>query len=226
MRLGTLISVKQLSEALTKFPRHLRILDTSWHVRTAERDPYAEYIKGHIPEALFFDLEECRDKNTNYDHMLPSPREFENYVGQLGIRNDSHVILYENNASGFYSAPRAWWVFRVFGHYSVSLLDGGFPRWLAEGGRSTQDTYTVGKQVFKANYDSTLVTVLDDILENKKTEKFQLVDARPTGRFDGTENEPSGKIMLFNKNAELLLYILPSERSLVHLLKSIMSRDM
>ena len=217
MRLGTLISVKQLSEALTKFPRHLRILDTSWHPRATERDPYAEYIKGHIPEAQFLDLEECRDKNTNYDHMLPSPREFENYVGQLGIRNDSHVILYENNDSGFYSAPRAWWVFRVFGHHSVSLLDGGFPRWLAEGGRSTQDTYTVGKQVFKANYDSKLVKVLDDILENKKEEKFQLVDARNTGRFEGTENEPSGKkIILCRSKFCLTLCILvgfPHERA-------------
>ena len=192
MKLGTLISVKHLAEALTKFPKHLRILDSSWHQKSTERDPFAEFIRGHIPEAQFFDLEECRDKNSKYEFMLPSPREFENYVGRLGINNDTHVVLYENNESGFYSSPRAWWTFRVFGHHSVSLLDGGFPRWLAEGGRSSKDLYSVDKQIFKAKYDTKLVKTLDDILQNRKDGKFQLVDGRSLARFEGTEDEPSG----------------------------------
>ena len=193
MELRTLISVKQLANALTKFPKPLRILDSSWHLKSKARDPFTEFVHGHIPEAQFFDLEECRDKTSKYDFMLPSRQEFENYVGRLGINNDTHVVLYENNESGFYSSPRAWWTFRVFGHHSVSLLDGGFPRWLAEGRRSSKDLYSVDKQTYKAYYDTKMVKTLDDILQIRKDGDLKLVDARPLARFDGTEDEPSGR---------------------------------
>ena len=193
MKLGTLISVKQLGEALAKFPKNLRVLDSSWHPPAAERDPYAEFIEGHIPGALFFDLEECRDKSSKYDHMLPSPSDFEDYVGHLGINNDTHVVVYENDATGFYSSPRAWWNFRVFGHHSVSILNGGFPRWIAEGRPVTKELHSVKKEIFKAQFNEKLVTSLGTVLENKKDEKFQLVDARSANRYNGIEDEPSGK---------------------------------
>lgn len=192
MKLGTLISVKQLGEALAKFPKNLRVLDSSWHPPAAERDPYAEFIEGHIPGALFFDLEECRDKSSKYDHMLPSPSDFEDYVGHLGINNDTHVVVYENDATGFYSSPRAWWNFRVFGHHSVSILNGGFPRWIAEGRPVTKELHSVKKEIFKAQFNEKLVTSLGTVLENKKDEKFQLVDARSANRYNGIEDEPSG----------------------------------
>lgn len=191
MKLGTLVNVKQLVEALAKSPKHLRVLDSSWHPGS-ERDPFAEYIKGHIPEALFFDLEECRDKNSKYEHMLPDPSEFERYVGHLGIKNDTHVVLYENNAGGMYSAPRAWYNFRVFGHNSVSILNGGLPRWIAEGQPVSKETYSVQKESYKANFNPDLVVSVEKIMDNLKARKFQLADARPRARFAGKENEPSG----------------------------------
>ena len=193
MKLGTLITVKQLVDTLAKFPKSLKVLDSSWHAVSSGRDPFAEYIAGHIPGALFFDLDECRDKSSKYDHMLPSPSDFEHYIGHLGIKNDTHVVLYENNNSGFYSAPRAWYNFRAFGHNSVSLLNGGFPRWIAEGHPTTQETYIVPKEKYRANFNPDFVKSLGQVLENIKNEKFQLADARSSARFTGVEDEPSGK---------------------------------
>ena len=193
MKLGTLITVKQLIEAITKFPKNIRVLDSSWHPVATGRDPFAEYIAGHIPGAQFFDLEECRDKESTYDHMLPSPSDFEYYISHLGIRNDMHVILYENNNAGFYSAPRAWYNFRAFGHQSISLLNGGLPRWIAEGQSITKETYTVPKEKYKANFNPDVVISLGQILENLRNEKFQVADARSSARFTGLEDEPSGK---------------------------------
>ena len=193
MKLGNLITVKQLVEALAKFPKNIRVLDSSWHPIAAERDPFAEYIAGHIPDAQFFDLEECRDKSSKYDNTLPPPSDFENYIGHLGIKNDTHVILYENNSSGFYSAPRAWYNFRAFGHQSISLLNGGLPRWIAEGQSISTGTYTVQKEKYKANFNPDFVVFLGQILENLNNEKFQLADARTRARFAGLEDEPSGR---------------------------------
>ena len=124
--------------------------------------------------------------------MLPSPADFEYYVGNLGIRNDTHVILYENNNSGFYSAPRAWYNFRAFGHQSISLLNGGLPRWIAEGQSITKETCIVPKEKYKANFNADIVISLGQILDILKNEKCQLADARPEGRFTGLDDEPTG----------------------------------
>lgn len=193
MNLGTLISVKELSEALSKdFPQNLIVLDASWHQPATKRVGRDEFQDEHIPGAQFFDLEECRDKTSEYEFMLPTASEFEEYVGKLGIKNDTHVVLYENQASGFYSSPRAWYVFRVFGHQPVSILNGGLPRWKAEGEPVTTDIPSLEKQVYKAEYNPELVKSTENILDNMKDEKFQVVDARSVGRFTGAENEPSG----------------------------------
>ena len=193
MDLGVLITVTQLSEALEKFPDRVKVLDASWHQPITERDGLAEYKDRHIPVAQFFDLEECRDKSSDYEFMLPTPSEFENYVGNLGIGNDDHVVLYEDEESGFYSSPRVWWLFRVFGHESVSILNGGLTRWVAEGKDVSKEIAVVDKKTFKANYNPSLVRCLEDILQNMKDAKYQVVDTRSVGRFTGAENEPTGK---------------------------------
>ena len=194
MKLGTLITVKQLAEALAKYSKNIRILDSSWHPLATGRDPFDEYLAGHIPGAQFFDhLEECRDASSRYHHMLPPPADFEDYVGHMGIRNDMHVVLYENNASGFYSAPRAWYLFRAFGHNSVSLLDGGLPRWIAEGQPISKEEISVPREKYKSRFNPDFVVSLEQILENLNNKKFQIADTRSRPRFAGLEHEPSGR---------------------------------
>ena len=190
MKLSTLISVKQLTEALLKSPKNLRILDSSWHLPTMDRNPYVEYIKGHIPGALFFDIDYYSDRNSKYDHMLPTPSDFEKYAGNLGINNDTHVILYDNNEGGLFSAPRVWWTFRIFGHKEVSILDGGLPRWVAEGQPLSKELKSVQHEVFKAKFNADGVKSFEDVMANIKERKFQMADARSAGRFYGTEDEP------------------------------------
>ena len=167
MKLGTLITVKQLAGALAKYSKNIRILDSSWHSLATGRDPFDEYLAGHIPGAQFFDhLEECRETSSRYHHMLPPPADFEDHVGHMGIRNDMHVVLYENNASGFYSAPRAWYLFRAFGHNSVSLLDGGLPRWIVEGQPISKEEISVPREKYKSRFNPDFVVSLEQILEN------------------------------------------------------------
>lgn len=192
MDLGTLISVKELSNALSEFPRNLVVLDASWHQPATKRDGRAEFKEEHIPGAQFFDLEECVDKTSKYEFMLPSAPEFEEYVGRFGIKNETHVVLYENNASGFYSSPRAWYMFRVFGHESISILNGGLSGWKSEGEPTSTETLSLENEVYKATYNPDLVISIDKILENQKDEKIQVVDARSVARFTGAENEPTG----------------------------------
>lgn len=190
MKLSTLISVKQLTEALCKSHKNLRVLDSSWHMPATNRNPYAEYLEGHIPGALFFDIEECIDKKSEYDHMLPSTSDFEKYVGKLGINNNTHVVVYDNNEVGLFSAPRVWWTFRVFGHNSVSILDGGLPRWQTEGQPISKEVKSVNTETFTAKFNSEAVKPFEDMLINIAERKFQMADGRSAGRFYGTENEP------------------------------------
>ena len=194
MKLGTLITVKQLAEALAKYSKNIRVLDSTWHPLAMGRDAYYEYMAGHIPGAQFFDhLEECRDTSSRYHHMLPTPVDFEDYVGSMGIRNDMHVVLYENNDSGFYSAPRAWYLFRAFGHDSVSLLDGGLPRWIAEGQPISREEPCVPKENYKSNFKPEFVISLEQIIDNLNNKRFQLADTRSKPKFLGQKNEPSGR---------------------------------
>ena len=194
MELGTLISVSELSEALDKFPDTVKVLDASWHQPISKRDGLKEYHEvGHIPVAQFFDLEECRDKSTDFEFMLPSIAEFESYVENLGIGNDDHVVLYENEKAGFYSSPRVWWMFRVFGHDKVSILNGGYTRWEDEGKPHCTEVAPVEKRTFKATFVPSLVRSLEGILQNMEDKQCQVVDTRSVGRFTGAENEPIGK---------------------------------
>ena len=109
----------------------VRVLDGSWHLPAAARDPAAEFLEAHIPGAAFFDIDAICDPDSSLPHMLPSPELFANSVSALGVSNDSRVVVYDT--VGLYSAARVWWMFRVFGHEQVSVLAGGLPRWRAEG---------------------------------------------------------------------------------------------
>ncbi|XP_041363650.1 3-mercaptopyruvate sulfurtransferase-like [Gigantopelta aegis] len=192
-RVASIVSVKWLNTRL--FSPNLRVIDASWHLPNTGRNAREEYVSKHIPDAQFFDIDECIDKDSPYIHMMPSTKEFEDYVGKLGINNHTHVVVYDNNEKfGTLSAPRVWWAFRAFGHTMVSILDGGFPKWCQEHKPTTSKLATCSPEKFTAAFNSSMVKYFDDIKENLSKKQFQLMDARPPGRFMGTDPEPRPSI--------------------------------
>jgi thiosulfate/3-mercaptopyruvate sulfurtransferase len=167
----------------------LVVLDATYHLPTAKRDPRAEYAREHIPGALFFDVDGISDPDSPLPHMLPAPDAFARAVEALGIGNDDHVVAYDSY--GLMSAARPWWMFRAFGHDRVSVLDGGLAKWKKEG-RPVTDAKSVaaaGKR-FQARLRPDLVRSKDQLLGNLKTRSEQVLDARAAGRFQGTAPEP------------------------------------
>ncbi|XP_028843160.1 3-mercaptopyruvate sulfurtransferase [Denticeps clupeoides] len=187
-----LVAAKWLAEAIKKnsVGPKLRILDSSWYLPKFNRNPKEEFTQSHIPGASFFDIDECCDKSSSYDHMLPTERDFAEYVGKLGIANDTHVVVYDTSDFGAFSAPRVWWMFRLFGHSSVSVLNGGMKVWRDEGHPVTSEHRRPESAHFRAAADRSWVKTYEDVLENVINKRFQVVDARSNGRFRGTEPEP------------------------------------
>eukprot|EP00063_Salmo_salar_P073275 XP_014048110.1 PREDICTED: 3-mercaptopyruvate sulfurtransferase-like [Salmo salar] len=186
-----LVSAKWLADAIKSnlIGPNLRILDTSWHLPILKRDANAEFNQQHIPGTSFFDIDKCADKTFSMDHMLPTASYFAEYVGGLGIGNDTHVVVYDTSDFGSFSAPRVWWMFRLFGHNSVSVLDGGMKNWLAEGHPVTAEYTKPGCADFKATANQSWVKSYDDVLKNIETKQVQVIDTRPAGMFRGTEPE-------------------------------------
>ncbi|MEE6522624.1 hypothetical protein FKM82_021250 [Ascaphus truei] len=190
----TLVSPRWLWEALrpsSALSGRLRILDASWHLPKSGRDPWQEYKERHIPNAYFFDIDACSDRTSPYDHMLPNADHFAEYTGRLGVSNSSHVVVYDASDFGSHSAPRLWWMFRIFGHPQVSVLDGGLKAWLREG-LSVNSGKEPRPQLaeFRAQLDAAQVMGHEEMMENTESKKFQVVDARAEGRYRGVEPEP------------------------------------
>ncbi|XP_014668637.1 PREDICTED: 3-mercaptopyruvate sulfurtransferase-like [Priapulus caudatus] len=170
--------------------RSVRVLDCSWHFPSSARDANKEYLVGHIPTSLFFDVNECADRSSGLPHMLPTARVFEDYVGERGIHNETHVIVYDTSEMGMFSCQRVWWTFRVFGHEKVSILDGGFQKWKDEGFPETDEVESPPLEEFVARYKPNLVRDFEDVETNLKDQAAVVMDARPPGRFEGREPEP------------------------------------
>ncbi|KAM9306055.1 thiosulfate sulfurtransferase-like [Gastrophryne carolinensis] len=159
----------------------LRVLDG-----TGGQDSKKEFAERHLAGATFFDLEECRDHASPYPMMLPSPEQFADYVGGLGVSNRSHVVIYDCDKGGMLYAPRLWWMFRLFGHSNVSLLDGGLVNWVKRGLPVTDETTTVKPEKFNVSPNRSLLKTFEEIEENLSRREFQLVDALPHERFQGS----------------------------------------
>jgi thiosulfate/3-mercaptopyruvate sulfurtransferase len=163
------------------------IVDGSWHL-PGTRDPRKEYEAGHIPGAVFFDVDAVADTSIPLPHMLPSPENFAAAVGALGIDEKQKIVVYDS--VGLSSAPRVWWTFKVMGARDVVILDGGLPKWIAEG-RSV-DAVPVARppRIFHPAPHPAPVRNLDEVRTSLETGAFQLVDARPRARFLGEAPEP------------------------------------
>jgi thiosulfate/3-mercaptopyruvate sulfurtransferase len=166
----------------------VRVVDGSWHMPHLGRDPRAEFVQAHIPGAVFFDIDAIADRRTDLPHMLPSPEEFAEAVGRLGIGSDDRVVVYD--VRGVVSAARVWWTFRAFGHDAVAVLDGGLAKWKAEG-RALQSGWPApARRPFTAKSRPELVRDLERMRDNVTRGREQVLDARSAGRFAGTEPEP------------------------------------
>lgn len=183
---SSLVSVDWLVRHLDD-PR-VRVVDASWHMPSANRNAAAEFEQGHIPGAAFFDIDRIADPDAELPHTLPSAADFARAVGALGIDNGSHVVVYDSR--GLFSAPRAWWMFRVFGHEAVGILDGGLPAWTQAGQPLEAGQPSIQPQVFSARFQADRVWSLDDMRQNLESAEAAMLDARPEGRFAGRDPEP------------------------------------
>lgn len=187
-KFGTLISAEWLNAGIAGNLQNIRVLDAS-SLSHFQRDSKSEYAEKHIPEASFFDTDICTDESSKFSNTVPRQSHFEDYVGHLGISNNTHVIVYDNSANGFFSAPRVWWMFRIFGHQSISLLNRGFPHWLLKGFQTTAELPQITKQRYSATFNKSMVKAFDDIARNIEDKEFQLVDARDAERFNVTDGK-------------------------------------
>jgi len=166
----------------------LVVVDGSYFLSTEKRDGRQEYLAAHIPGAVFFDINAIADHSSDLPHMLPGPRQFAEAVSALGIAETDTIVVYDGK--GFYSAPRVWWTFRIFGARNVYILDGGLPAWKAEGRPTEAGTVKRPKKTFNAEMDTGAVAMLSDVQMALNDESAQVVDARSAGRFAGREPEP------------------------------------
>jgi thiosulfate/3-mercaptopyruvate sulfurtransferase len=166
----------------------LSIVDGSWYLPAQGRDAKAEYDAGHIPGAVFFDHDVVVDPSSDQPHALPPPGVFAQFAGSMGISVDDTIIVYDG--PGMFSAPRVWWMFRIMGARQVYILEGGFDRWKAAGRPATAEVTKIAPCVFKVSFDASRVASLQDMRHLVEMGEGQIADARPAGRFAGTEPEP------------------------------------
>ncbi len=184
----SLVSTEWLAEQIESSPT-LRVADASWHMPASGRDAKAEYAARRIPGALFFDIDALSDDKTSLPHMIPPHEKFALAMRRLGMGDGRHVVVYD--AQGIFSAARAWWMFRFFGHSEVSVLDGGFPKWLAEGRPVEEGEPLLARE--RHYTGRTSLNLVRDVTQVAKAAKLgteQIVDARSAGRFEGAEPEP------------------------------------
>ena len=182
----TLVSTDWLAAHL-KDP-DLRILDASMYMPDAGRDARAEYDAAHIPGARFFDLEEIRDARSDLPNTAPPAEKFMSRMRALGVGDGNQIVAYDG--AGMLSAPRVWWLFRLMGHRDVAVLDGGFPKWQAEG-RAIEDLPPVIKdRHLTARFQNHLVRDVTQVSQAAKLKQSQIVDARAAARFRGDAPEP------------------------------------
>ncbi len=166
---------------------HVRVLDASFTLPGVSPTARENYDRGHILGAVFFDIDEIAEPGTSLPHMIPSAELFAQKIGALGVGDDDRVVVYDGH--GLSSAGRAWWMLRLFGHREVALLDGGLPKWKAEGRPLDTTIPAPPPRRFTARFDPALVRDKAVLISNLATGAEQVLDARAAGRFAGITPE-------------------------------------
>jgi thiosulfate/3-mercaptopyruvate sulfurtransferase len=167
----------------------LHVFDISFYLPTEGQDPRARFEAAHIDGAVFFDIEAAADQETDLPHMVPTAGRFARFVESLGVSNGDRVVFYDQK--GVFSAARGWWLMRLFGHDPVAVLDGGLPKWQAEG-RAVATGPASPKRTgrFIPAFRAGMLRGLGDMQANVRTREALVLDARSAGRFHGTAPEP------------------------------------
>ena len=186
--LNTFISPAELASQLER--SDLNVVDASWYLPADGRDPRAEFLSSRVPGAQFFDIDTVADLEHACPHMLPSEPVFTQCVQALGIGANSRVVVYDGK--GLFSAARAWWMFRVFGHDRVQILEGGLPAWIAAGYDTAEGPPTVAKPGvgFVAVHQPAWLADVEGVQAALSSGSHIVVDARSASRFAGEEAEP------------------------------------
>jgi thiosulfate/3-mercaptopyruvate sulfurtransferase len=185
-RADALVSTEWLADHLSA--PDVRVVDASFSLDPS-RNPRAEYDDCHIPGAVFFDIDDIADTTSPYKHTLPAPEVFSSKVRRLGLGDGNHIVVYDSNG-GVMAACRVWWMFRLFGAENVSVLDGGLPKWQAEG-RPVEDLPPMTRnRHFTARVNSPLARSADEINTGLSKGIEQVIDARSAERYRGEAAEP------------------------------------
>lgn len=166
----------------------LRILDASWYMPSENRDPRAEFEYQHIPGAQFFDIDDISDDHSDLPHMAPDLEKFVSRARKLGINDGCKVVIYDG--AGIFSAPRVWWLFKLFNMPDVVVLDGGLPKWIAEGREVTAQIRTPRDRHLTLNRRDGWCKNVSEVAQASKMKTATILDARGLERFEGRAPEP------------------------------------
>ncbi|QLP98073.1 MAG: 3-mercaptopyruvate sulfurtransferase [Rhodoblastus sp.] len=180
------ISTEELASRLGD--ANLAIIDGSWHMPAAGRDPRAEFLAEHIPGAVFFHLDEIADRSSPLPHMLPEPEQFAAAMGALGVDEMKTIVVYDT--LGLFSAPRVRWSLKTMGAKDVRILVGGLPKWKLEGRPLERGEARPATALFRPSFKRSEVVDFARMKAGLADRAFQVADARPPGRFSGAEAEP------------------------------------
>jgi thiosulfate/3-mercaptopyruvate sulfurtransferase len=182
----TLVSTNWLKQNL-KQP-DLRVLDTSWHLPTENRDPVSEFALGHIPTARFFDIDDISDHRSALPHMVPPVEKFMSRVRALGVGDGHQIVVYDSK--GLFSAARVWWLFRMMGHDKIAVLDGGLPKWVADGNPVDKAKPVIRDRHMTVQPQPHMVRDVTQVAYASKLLDHEIIDARAAARFRGEAPEP------------------------------------
>jgi len=165
----------------------VKAVDASWYLPAEKRDPKAEFLAGHIPGAVHFDIDAIADRTTGLPHMLSTEAEFAAAAGALGLSERDTIIVYDG--AGLFSAPRVWWTLKTFGAQDVRVLDGGLPAWRAAGYPMESGEANPAPSNFVARFNSQAATDFTGVKAALESNAATVVDARSAPRFRGEEAE-------------------------------------
>lgn len=166
----------------------IRVVDGSWHLPPTGRSGPAEFEAGHIPGAVFFDIDRISDTTIPLPHMMPTDAHFAEAAGSLGLTNDAHIVVYDQ--LGLFSAARVRWMLKTFGAGTVSILEGGLPRWVSEGRPLATGAAEPTPATFTVHRTEGAIASLEDVRAALASGSADVVDARPADRFRGDAPEP------------------------------------
>jgi thiosulfate/3-mercaptopyruvate sulfurtransferase len=167
----------------------LIVLDASFYLPNEAKDAKSLFEAAHIPGAVFFDIDAIAEQATDLPHMLPAPEDFGRMVAPLGVSNGSRIVVYDQR--GIFSSARVWWMFRVFGHDDIAVLDGGLPGWMNEGRKVATSAAALPEPGdFVSAYRPQMVRKIDQLRRNLTQASEIVLDARAAGRFNGSVPEP------------------------------------